>query len=70
MQNYQVAEVGLSRNNGAVRTAPADATVIPLGLPPLHMKIEAGAQAGIKRLNCKKSRNPDLYGLGMQTSLT
>jgi hypothetical protein len=35
-------------------TAPTVATEVLLGLPPLNLKIEAEAQAGIYRLSCNE----------------
>jgi hypothetical protein len=34
---------------GAIRTAPTAATEVLLGLPPLHLQLEAEARAGIYR---------------------
>jgi hypothetical protein len=39
---------------GAMRTAPTAAIEVFLGLPPLHLKIEAEALAGIYRLSCNE----------------
>jgi hypothetical protein len=43
---------------GAMRTATTDTIEVPLGLPPLHLNIEAEAQAGIYRLNCNEQWKP------------
>jgi hypothetical protein len=39
---------------GAMKTTPTAATEVLLGLPPLHVVIEAEAQAGIYRLMCNQ----------------
>jgi hypothetical protein len=40
-----------------MRTAPT-ATIVLLGLPPVYLKIEAEAQAGIYRLSCNEQWRP------------
>jgi hypothetical protein len=43
---------------GAMKTTPTAATEVLLGLPPLHIMIEAQALAGIYRLMCKEQWRP------------
>jgi hypothetical protein len=42
------------RITGAMKTAPTTATEVLLGLPPLHLKMEVEAQAGICRFSCNE----------------
>jgi hypothetical protein len=51
----KLASLGIT---GPMRTAPIAATAVLLGLPSLHLKIEAEAQAGIYRLNCNQQWKP------------
>jgi hypothetical protein len=39
---------------GAIRTAPTAVIEVLLGLPPLHLKMEAETQAGIYTLSCNE----------------
>jgi hypothetical protein len=43
---------------GAMKTTPTAAMEVLLGLPPLHVVIEAEAQAGIYRLMCNQQWRP------------
>jgi len=43
---------------GAIRMAPTAAIEVLLGLPPLHLKMEAEAQVGIYRLSCNEQWKP------------
>jgi hypothetical protein len=43
---------------GAMSTAPTAAIEVLLGLPPLHLQLEAEARAGIYRLHCSDQRKP------------
>jgi hypothetical protein len=49
---------------GAIRTAPTAAFEVPLGLPPLHLLLEAEARAGIYRLHCSEQWKPKSKGFG------
>lgn len=40
-----------------------------LGLTPLHLKLEAGAQVGIYWLQCSEQWKPKYEGYGMPTYL-
>jgi hypothetical protein len=56
---YKTSQAKLSKlqrlaclgKTGAMRTAPTAAIGVFLGLPPLHLKLEAEARAGIYRLS-------------------
>jgi hypothetical protein len=49
---------------GAIRTAPTAAIEVLLGLPPLHLQLEAEARAGIYRLHCNEQWKPKSKGFG------
>jgi hypothetical protein len=49
---------------GAIRTAPTAAIEILLGLPPLHLQLEAEARAGIYRLHCSEQWKAKSKGFG------
>jgi hypothetical protein len=49
---------------GAIRTAPTAAIEVLLGLPPLHLQLEAEARAGIYRLHCSEQWKPKSKGFG------
>jgi hypothetical protein len=44
---------------GATQTTPTAAVEGLLGLPPLHLKLEVEAQAGIYRLDCNDKQKHD-----------
>jgi hypothetical protein len=54
---------------GAMRTTPTAATEVLLGLPPLHLKIEAEATVGITDSVAMSSGGPNNYGMGIQAQL-
>jgi hypothetical protein len=43
---------------GAMKIVPTAAIEVLLGLPPLHLKIEAKARVGIYRLSCNEQCKP------------
>jgi hypothetical protein len=47
-----------------MRTAPTVAIEVLLGLPPLHLQLEAEARAGIYRLYCSDKWKPKSKGFG------
>jgi hypothetical protein len=47
-----------------MKTTPAAAMEVLLGLTPLHMMIEAEAQAGIYRLKCNQQWKPKSTNFG------
>jgi hypothetical protein len=49
---------------GALRTAPTAAMEALLGLPPLHLQVEAEARIGNYRLYCNDQRKPKIEGFG------
>jgi hypothetical protein len=49
---------------GAMKTTPTAAMEVLLGLPPLHVVIEAAAQAGIYRLMCNQQWRPKSTNYG------
>jgi hypothetical protein len=49
---------------GAMKTAPTAAIEVLLGLPPLHLAMEAEAQAGIYRLSCNEQWKPKTIWYG------
>jgi hypothetical protein len=49
---------------GAIRTVPTTAIEVLLGLPPLHLQLEAEARAGIYRLHCGEQWKPKSKGFG------
>jgi hypothetical protein len=52
------------RITGAIRTAPTAATDVLLGLPPLHLQMEAEASMGNYRLLCNDQWKPKSKGFG------
>jgi hypothetical protein len=54
---HHIAKAGLSRNKRHHEKACAAAVEV-LGFPPLHLKMEAEAQAGICRLSCNDQWKP------------
>jgi hypothetical protein len=52
---------------GAIRTSPTAALEILLGLPPLHLQLEAEAMAGIYRLQSVINGNLDPMVSAMHT---
>jgi hypothetical protein len=49
---------------GAIKTTPTAAIEILLGLPPLHMQLEAEAMIGSYRLSCSEQWKPKSEGFG------
>jgi hypothetical protein len=49
---------------GAMRTAPTAAIEVLLGLPPLHLQLEAEARAEIYRFHCSEQWKPKSKGFG------
>jgi hypothetical protein len=49
---------------GAMRTAPTAAMEVLLGLPPVHLQVEAKAKIGNYRLRCNKQWKPKTEGFG------
>jgi hypothetical protein len=49
---------------GTMKTTPTAAMEVLLGLPPLHVVIEAEAQAGIYRLMCNQHWRPTSTNYG------
>jgi hypothetical protein len=49
---------------GAIRTAPTAAMEVLLGLPPLHLQVEAKFRIGNYRLHCYDQWKPKSEGLG------
>jgi hypothetical protein len=49
---------------GAMRTAPTAAMEALLGLPPLHLQVEAEARVGNYRLHCNDQWKPKTEGFG------
>jgi hypothetical protein len=49
---------------GAMRTAPTVAMEALLGLPPLHLQVEAEARVGNYRLRCNDQWKPKSEGFG------
>jgi hypothetical protein len=47
-----------------MRMAPTGAMDVLLGIPPLHVMIEAEAKAGIYRLMCSQQRKPKFTNFG------
>jgi hypothetical protein len=72
MVRYNVSRIELSKIQtlvclaitGAMKTNPAAAMEVLLGLPPLHVMIEAEAQAGIYRLMCNQQWKPKFTNFG------
>jgi hypothetical protein len=52
---------------GAMRTAPTAAMEVLLGLPPLHLQVEAEARIGNYRLRCNDHGNLNLKVLDTHT---
>jgi hypothetical protein len=50
-----MASLGIT---GAIRTAPTAAMEVLLGLPPLHLQVEADAKVGNYRLYCNDQWKP------------
>jgi hypothetical protein len=48
----------------AMRTAPPSAMEVLLGLPPLHLQVEAEAQIGNYSLRCNEQLKPKSKGFG------
>jgi hypothetical protein len=48
------------------KTAPTAATEVLLGLPPLHLKMEAEAQARFRDSVAANNGRPDPYDMGMR----
>jgi hypothetical protein len=48
-------------------TAPTAAIEVLLGLPPLHLQLEADARAGIYRLHCSEQWKPKTKVMDMCT---
>jgi hypothetical protein len=71
---YNVSRIELSKIQrlaclaitGAMKTTPTAAMEVLLGLPPLRVKIEAEAQAGIYRLMCDQQWKPKSNNFGHQ----
>jgi hypothetical protein len=49
---------------GAMRSAPTAAMEVLLGLPPLHLQLEAEAKVGNYRLRCNEQWRPESEGFG------
>jgi hypothetical protein len=49
---------------GAMRTDPTAAMEVLLGLPPLHLQVEAEARIGNYRLRCNDQWKPKSEGFG------
>jgi hypothetical protein len=49
---------------GAMRTAPTAAMEVLLGLPPLHLHVEAEAEIRNHRLRCNEQWQPKYEGFG------
>jgi hypothetical protein len=47
-----------------MKTTPAAAMEVLLGLPPLHVMIEAEVQAGIYKLTCNQQWEPKSNNFG------
>jgi hypothetical protein len=50
--------------NQSMRMTSTVATEVHLGLPPLHLQLEAEAKAGIYRLDCNNRWKPKSEGFG------
>jgi hypothetical protein len=57
----RVACLGIT---GAMRTAPTAAVEVLLGLPPLHLRVEAEAKIDNYRLRCNGQWKPKSEGFG------
>jgi len=53
-----------------MKTTPTAAIEVLLGLPPLHIMIEAEALAGICRLMCNKQWRPKSTNFGHTTKIS
>jgi hypothetical protein len=56
--------VACLRITGAIKTAPTAAMEVLLGLPPLHLQVEAEARIGSYRLCCNEQWKPKSEGFG------
>jgi hypothetical protein len=57
----RVACLGIT---GAIKTTPTAAMEVLLGLPPLHLQVEAEAMMGSYRLRCNEQWKPKSVGFG------
>jgi hypothetical protein len=62
----RVACLGIT---GAIKTVPTAAMEVLLGLPPLHLQVEADAMIGGYRLRCNEQWKQNLRVLDMHTWL-
>jgi hypothetical protein len=75
--NYNVSRRGLNKLQrlacpaitGAMKTTTTAPTEVLLGLPPLHVVIEAEAEAGIYRLMCNQQWRPRCNNYGYTKKL-
>jgi hypothetical protein len=52
------------RITGGIRTAPISAMEALLGLPPLHLQVEAETKAGNYKLRCNDQWKPKFESFG------
>jgi hypothetical protein len=62
--NSATANDGLLGITGVIRIAPTAAIEVLLGLPPLHLQLEAETRGGTYRLYCSDQWKPKSEGLG------